>query len=761
MNRKRIIFLLTLCVAFTLAAQGQRFDWVRTYTGQDLSSGYVTNKIVGSCVDREGNYYFLGQFSPRATLCGVPLLPDSVIRTPLKQATVIAKLSPQGNLLWHKAIYSSDVGAVPCALSQLGDTAFMVQAYFYLPYEVFAYNRREYRDLYYLDTLIPGNNSYPMPLDSVVREQATAFITFGNDGHVIEQHFLCVGWQDSTGRILTPRISGMSHIRQDGMHCIPLSNKTFVTDSVGNIYVLRSADDYYGRDTLQWSIMDGSITALKILVDGVHPIYCPTQRSSYHNLQILKFSPHFDSLIASTYVFDSTWLQPRARIGNEDAQRDLKMDSRGNLYLNLICYNIERPLRLSGLDSLFMDTVGPQPSVMIKYNSNLQPVAMAQLSFTGSGLNPSYGGRPAVDALLQYSHIDDASNSVFVTGLLSWFPAPYATPTFTLFYNEDTLDLASRDGFWLRLDMDDLRPLSMGKVRADRRFVAHGAYSEDLNLATQHNRVFGQTEFSMGIVFGDSTIMPLRQEYDDQAFLVWGYDGTELFGTKFNHCGTTNMTHGPRIVDSAVYLAGSFSGDATFGTIAVPTRGATYAYVAQYVDTTFMTPYVMQDTRNTQRINWPQELSFPLSDTLVPLTATSTSGRPVTYTCSDTTVARVEGTTLRLLAEGDATVTASQEGTWQYQPATPVTKPLHVSRAGIETGDLQRFAVYPNPAHNTVYYHSTHEQVKTIRVVSAQGRMMTVPVTGSQVDISALPSGMYYIQFVTEFNIYNYKIVKL
>ena len=189
MNRKRIIILLTLWVAFTLAAQGQRFDWVRTYTGQDVSSGYVTNKIVGSCVDRDGNYYFLGQFSPRATLCGVPLLPDSVIRTPLCSAAVIAKLSPQGNLLWHKAIYSTLRGAFPCALWQLGDTAFMVQTYMYLSYDSGPDSRN---NLYYLDTLVTGNGNYPMPWrDSLGGGNINAFITFKNDGSVIEQHFLC------------------------------------------------------------------------------------------------------------------------------------------------------------------------------------------------------------------------------------------------------------------------------------------------------------------------------------------------------------------------------------------------------------------------------------------------------------------------------------------------------------------------------------------------------------------------------------------
>ena len=934
MNRKRIILLLTLCVAFTLAAQGQRFDWVRTFTGQDVSSGYVTNRIVGSCVDRDGNYYFIGQCSPYAQLCGVRILPDSIITYPLHPAVVIAKLSPQGNLLWHKAIYSpGGIGSYTRGLRQLGDTAFMVQAYFALPYEFYAYNSRIYRDLYYLDSLIPGNNTYPMPLDSVALQPTSAYITFKNDGTVIEQHFICVGGVDSTGHALTPRYMGLSNYgRMDGLYNDHLNDVAFGIDSAGNIYVVRrTCDQWVGPDYQVWNIADGGITALKILVDGTHSFYCPTERSSLENKQILKFSPHFDSLLASTYVFDSTWLLPHACFGANDDLYDLNMDSHGNLYLNLICDNIEFPLRVSGSNTLFMDTIGIMPSVIIKYNSNLQPIALAQLSFTGSGLNMISGRRRGVDAYLMHPHIDDESNSVFLTGLVAWAPAPNAISTFTLFYNGDTIDVASKDGFWLRLDMDDLRLLSLGKIR----HYANDDCVDVTKLTTQHNRVFGHSKFVGGIIFNGT---PITCTDRDHAFLVWDYDGNELFGTSFHHGGTTTKVHQPRVMDSMVYLSGSFIGNATFGTTGVLTQGTTYAYITKYVDTSFMTPYVVRDTRTTQQINWPQVLSFPLSDSLVQLTATSTSGLPISYTCSDTSIARVVGTTLRLLAEGDATITASQGGNNQYLPATPVTKTLHVSRAvdtlttqqinwpqelsfslpdspvqltarstsglsvtytcsdtsiariwgttlylmaegdatitasqggnsqyrpatpvsknlhvgqtvdtdtltaqqinwqqeltfplsddpipltatsssglpvtytcnnpnialivgstlylraegeatvtasqrgnsqyhpatpvvkplrvghaGIDVGDSHGFAIYPNPARNAVRY-STNEPVKSIQVISSQGRTMEVSFTGNQVDITTLPAGVYYLRFVTESNVYSHKIIKM
>ncbi|MBR6991908.1 MAG: hypothetical protein IKH97_06770 [Bacteroidales bacterium] len=102
------LLLLSIILAASLPAFSQHFDWVRTYTGQEVTSGVTTNQLLGSCVDSAGNLYILGEFSPQAQLCGTNLLPFEVIETsrPRWQGVVIAKLSPSGELLWHKAIYN-------------------------------------------------------------------------------------------------------------------------------------------------------------------------------------------------------------------------------------------------------------------------------------------------------------------------------------------------------------------------------------------------------------------------------------------------------------------------------------------------------------------------------------------------------------------------------------------------------------------------------------------------------------------------------
>ena len=297
------IIPLTFCVMFTLASHAQGFEWVRTYTGQEVSnSDDPTNRIIGSCVDAAGNIYFLGEFSPQAQLCGESLLPMDVITTPLNRAVVIAKLSSSGELLWHKSIYNGKYSCFAYALRMIGDSSIMAMVALRLPYN---YGGNLYLNLYYLDTLLAGNDDYLMLTDSVSSNSYNAFITFDLNGNVTEQHFICVGFKDSNGNALTDRYRiGIEY--PDKLSAIPLSDRNFNIDSEGNIYVVRSVhtDRMVGVrpcdtcETPYWSVDDGTIGAMVIVVDGTYKLTYPIPYSTaMWNQQILKFSPHFKRLI--------------------------------------------------------------------------------------------------------------------------------------------------------------------------------------------------------------------------------------------------------------------------------------------------------------------------------------------------------------------------------------------------------------------------------------------------------------------------------
>lgn len=63
------------------------------------------------------------------------------------------------------------------------------------------------------------------------------------------------------------------------------------------------------------------------------------------------------------------------------------------------------------------------------------------------------------------------------------------------------------------------------------------------------------------------------------------------------------------------------------------------------------------------------------------LTATASSGLPVSYTSSNTAVATVSGNTVSIVGVGSTTITASQAGNTSYNPASNVQQTLTVSKA--------------------------------------------------------------------------------
>ena len=103
---------------------------------------------------------------------------------------------------------------------------------------------------------------------------------------------------------------------------------------------------------------------------------------------------------------------------------------------------------------------------------------------------------------------------------------------------------------------------------------------------------------------------------------------------------------------------------------------------------------VIDDTQQAQTITWSQTLgsrAFGVAD--LNLTASTTSGLPISYLSSDSSVAKivngsgaddVNGTYLRVIGAGTATITATQAGNGQYQAASPVAKSVTVTKANQE-----------------------------------------------------------------------------
>lgn len=145
---KRTLHIFTVLVLTALApwntVVGQTnnstgyFDWVRSYFGPDYPDGGApANEIFGSVLDSKGNVYILGQFIGNAHWDNgmddnSRILPFSAHRN---RSAVIAKISPDGETVWHKEFYSSYTDFEVYTIRMLGDTALMLYAMFRYPFD--------------------------------------------------------------------------------------------------------------------------------------------------------------------------------------------------------------------------------------------------------------------------------------------------------------------------------------------------------------------------------------------------------------------------------------------------------------------------------------------------------------------------------------------------------------------------------------------------------------------------------------------------
>lgn len=85
----------------------------------------------------------------------------------------------------------------------------------------------------------------------------------------------------------------------------------------------------------------------------------------------------------------------------------------------------------------------------------------------------------------------------------------------------------------------------------------------------------------------------------------------------------------------------------------------------------------------------PQIISFPalpaaqVGDAPITLIAVATSGLPVTFSSSNTDIASISGNVLTIHSAGTVTITASQAGNSQFQPADDVTRNLVITAVAL------------------------------------------------------------------------------
>ena len=754
--------LLTLCIAFAFSAKAQDFDWVQTFSGPKLNQDEI-HRPVSSVTDAEGNLYLLGHFTPGAHIGNTELLP---ITGANRMCVWIAKFTPSGELAWHKAIYSREYNSYAYDIRKTGDSAIMVMVWHTLPYY---YSNVSQNPVYYLDTLLTTTGDL-MNTDSIGGFSVTAFITLDYDGHVKERHFLQMAYVDSTGTTLRMgNTSGTPGDNRIYTSIEPFSSEMFNLDEEGNIYVCRRAADVYEYFTAEGeysrlSVENGGIGALRILVDGERSLYyTPSYQSNWMNQQILKFSPHFDTLLDAFYVFDSLPTEQvfEACIEVTAFERDVQ----GNLYLVLGGNHYPDTMRLMRSDTLVCVSNDRMAfdACAIAYNAGLNPYQVFQLSCT-PGISDF-----SRSLFLHHMDYDDESQSLYILGSVQKDTWAVEDPVCQITYREDTLDL-DRNLFWLRVNPTRGNLLAYGKARTTGQTLlklSGDSQCLQTNLVVKNNRVFSQVCYQGDITWRDNTIEGSLSDWG-MGVMIWDTDGHEIDFIDYGANSVRNKPGRLHLIDSSLWLTGIVASGAEFGSHQVYPSGSDQVYIAHYTDTSFMTPYVYVDPRVAQTIEWNQELSFTLNNSPITLTATATSGLPVSYVCADTMVARVVGNTLYLLTEGTTSITACQNGSeYGYYPATPVTKSLVVSHVGVENGAWGKergLFCYPNPTEGKLFIGGDWRikgEESHVYVISVQGERREVKVEGNVISMEGYPAGVYYIQIVTEEKTHQHKIIKL
>ena len=623
MKRYKILIALVFLFGMGVPAEAQYFDWVKSYTS---CADRAVSHIERAVTDSEGNVYFLGHFHKGAMIDGEDLLP--VDGSWLNFGTCLVKLSPDGQLLWHKALWNSRDNQTIANMQMVGDSMLV-----FMGFPKF-YQENVFTDMftYYWDTVMQG---VPFKRDSVNGGVCSAIIYFNLDGSIKEQHFLNVGYNDTAGN---PIYRDWPVVAKEPLN----GGSIFAVDNEGNVIIVARQFDITGaydpvsHTSRHYTWENGDISAIRIMVDGersfyVHSNSCPR----FWNNLIMKFSPHFDSLIAARFLFEPSntpigfdpycinmppedpsfpMEEYRSYMCNENTIfESFEIDEENNIYLigsferSIYCCTdtvipvdsaagiyltlkmIPSNISTANYCTLLME------SYLIKFDPQLRAQYLKQLDYPKRG--------KSIGTLFLHPNVTDSGLVVpihFGTGSVS---DPNPDKYFS--YDGDTLPLwLNKSAAFLRLDRGDGHLLAYGglHVKGDWQFrcAEHDKGGTYYSTYAAENNRFASGIFTKGdILFNDSLHHYNIREFLEEvsALAIWDYSGHEILYMELSGVDSNyRRINGALFSDSSLYIYGAASNMTLhLGDLLLDARnggGCTTAFIARYVDTAFLRPYV-------------------------------------------------------------------------------------------------------------------------------------------------------------------------
>ena len=587
-NPFKHLLLLLFLLAASLPAFSQHFDWVKSYSGQERP-GEFWNYIVSSVTDSHGNLYVAGQFANGASIDGQDLLP--ITPTDNIPNSCIMKVSPEGDILWKKILHSNlSSGTQIYELQLVGDTALFASVYFGLPLR-----NNEY--LYFYDTLITNANlDYLIYADSLYSGFGTTAISaFDLDGHLTENYILHMAYKDNKGKLITrDRVTNndfdTAYIAAD--HFKP---GTFCVDNQGNIYFGHLSTDYMRLycDTCEYyaqeyDLNNGLISEIVVMVNGRQKFFdAPISHPTHCNIRIMKFSPHFNDMLACHYIFNDNGISWNDWSYTDNL--DIKSDHENNLFLICNIVTDLRRLTLFGDTNISANFKNYSRGMMIKFDSTLMPQNITQLSMNNNTQNNS-----ATINVFNECVFESDSNSVIILGSLARSSQDYGCD---LILGEHSLSLADWCAYFIRINNSTGELQSYGYVPSSAQTTFR--IKSNKESVVQKNRIITHVVYRDDIQLGDTAISVSSNHYGAGVYMC-DYNGDYI---EFIDLGidatTTLLSASLSLHDSILYITGGTQSCLTVNDTNLCPTGNSIAFLSKYADSSFMTPYVYTGPQDT------------------------------------------------------------------------------------------------------------------------------------------------------------------
>jgi hypothetical protein len=157
--------------------------------------------------------------------------------------------------------------------------------------------------------------------------------------------------------------------------------------------------------------------------------------------------------------------------------------------------------------------------------------------------------------------------------------------------------------------------------------------------------------------------------------------------------------------------------------------------------------------KRTQTISFAQPASATYGESLIALSASASSGLPISFSSSTPNSCSISGNSATILGAGTCTIVATQAGNSIYAVAPPVTRTVTISRAplAITANDTIRSISQPNPSFSVRYTGFINGE--TSNVLSGTLTLTTTAMAASPpgsypITPSGLTSSNYAIVFV-------------